>query len=61
MRHQTPTREPVLPSLRNTSAIASSYALVVMLFGMLVYRERLAKNQLLGIAMFMVGLVLLAL
>ncbi|MFL5698151.1 MAG: EamA family transporter [Ktedonobacteraceae bacterium] len=44
-----------------TSAIASSYALVVMLFGMLVYRERLAKNQFLGIAMFMVGLILLAL
>ena len=44
-----------------TSAIASSYALVVILFGMLVYRERLAKNQFLGIAMFMVGLVLLAL
>jgi drug/metabolite transporter (DMT)-like permease len=44
-----------------TSAIASSYALVVMVFGMLVYRERLAKNQLFGIAVFMVGLVLLAL
>lgn len=44
-----------------TSAIASSYALVVMLFGLLVYRERLAKNQLLGIGMFMAGLVLLAL
>jgi drug/metabolite transporter (DMT)-like permease len=44
-----------------TSAIASSYSLVVMMFGMLAYRERLAKNQLLGIAMFMIGLVLLAL
>ena len=44
-----------------TSAIASSYALVVMMFGMLAYRERLAKNQLLGIAMFMIGLVLLTL
>jgi drug/metabolite transporter (DMT)-like permease len=44
-----------------TSAIASSYALVVMLFGMMVYRERLAKNQLFGIAIFMIGLVLLAL
>jgi len=43
-----------------TSAIASSYALVVMVFGMLVYRERLAKNQVFGIAVFMVGLVLLA-
>ncbi len=44
-----------------TSAIASSYALVVMMFGMIVYHERLAKNQLFGIAMFMTGLVLLAL
>ena len=43
-----------------TSAIASSYALVVMLFGMIVYRERLAKNQLFGIAVFMIGLILLA-
>jgi drug/metabolite transporter (DMT)-like permease len=43
------------------SAIASSYALVVMLFGMLMYRERLAKNQLFGIVMFMSGLILLAL
>lgn len=43
-----------------TSAIASSYALVVMLFGMIVYRERLAKNQLFGIALFMIGLALLA-
>lgn len=44
-----------------TSAIASSYALVVMVFGMIVYRERLAKNQLFGIALFMLGLALLAL
>ena len=43
------------------SAIASGYALVVMVFGMMVYRERLAKNQLFGIAVFMTGLVLLAL
>ena len=43
-----------------TSAIASSYALVVMVFGMIMYRERLAKNQLFGIAMFMIGLILLA-
>jgi drug/metabolite transporter (DMT)-like permease len=42
------------------SAIASSYALVVMLFGMIVYRERPANNQLFGIAVFMVGLILLA-
>jgi drug/metabolite transporter (DMT)-like permease len=31
-----------------------------MLFGMVVYRERLAKNQLFGIAIFMIGLALLA-
>src|SRR5712692_3797655 len=43
-----------------TSAISSSYALVVMIFGMMVYRERLTKNQLFGIAIFMIGLVLLA-
>jgi len=43
-----------------TSAIASSYALVIMIFGMIVYRERLAKNQLFGIAVFMIGLILLA-
>jgi drug/metabolite transporter (DMT)-like permease len=42
------------------SAITSAYALVVILFGMLTYRERLAWNQLCGIAIFMVGLVLLA-
>jgi multidrug transporter EmrE-like cation transporter len=43
------------------SAIASGYALVVMVFGMTVYRERLATNQLFGIGVFMTGLVLLAL
>ena len=43
-----------------TSAIASSYALVTLLFGLIVYRERLAKNQLFGIAVFMTGLILLA-
>ncbi len=43
-----------------TSAIASGYALVVMAFGMIVYRERLAKNQLFGIIMFTSGLILLA-
>jgi drug/metabolite transporter (DMT)-like permease len=41
------------------SAITSGYALVVIVFGMLAYRERLASNQLCGIAIFMVGLVLL--
>ena len=39
-----------------TAALASSYALVVMVFGMIVYRERLAKNQLFGIVMFMISL-----
>jgi len=43
------------------AAIASSYALVVMIFGMIVYRERLAKNQLFGIVMFMICLFALAL
>ena len=42
-----------------TSAIASSYALVTLLFGLIVYRERLAANQLFGIGV-MVGLILLA-
>ena len=42
------------------SAIASSYALVVMLFGIAVCHERLVKNQLVGISMFMAGLILLA-
>ncbi len=42
------------------SAITSGYALVVIVFGMLTYRERLAKNQLCGLVIFMVGLVLLA-
>ena len=42
------------------SAITSGYALVVILFGILTCRERLARNQLCGIAIFMVGLVLLA-
>lgn len=44
-----------------TSAIASSYALVVMMFGMVVCHERLTKNQLMGISMFTTGLILLAL
>src|SRR5947209_1882313 len=43
-----------------TSAIASSYALVVMVFGMIVYRERPTKNQLFGIVLFMTSLFLLA-
>ena len=43
------------------AAISSSYALVVMMFGMIVYRERLAKNQLFGIVMFMISLFALAL
>jgi bacterial/archaeal transporter family protein len=43
------------------SAIASSYSLVVMVFGILAYRERLAKNQFVGLGMVMVCLFLLAL
>jgi len=42
------------------SAITSGSALVVIVFGMVFDRERLASNQLCGIAIFMVGLVLLA-
>lgn len=44
-----------------TSAIASSYGLFVMLFGVLVYRERLGINQFLGIGLFMTSLIFLAL
>ncbi|HEY6542988.1 MAG TPA: EamA family transporter [Ktedonobacteraceae bacterium] len=43
-----------------TSAIASSYALVVMMFGIVVCHERLTKNQLMGIGVFTTGLILLA-
>jgi len=44
-----------------SSVITSSYALVVIVFGMIAYHERLAKNQIFGIGLFMVGLFLLAL
>jgi drug/metabolite transporter (DMT)-like permease len=44
-----------------TSALASSYALVVMIFGMILYRERLTKTQLLGVVMVMVSVFSLAL
>ncbi|HEY0753395.1 MAG TPA: DMT family transporter [Ktedonobacteraceae bacterium] len=44
-----------------TAAIASSYGLFVLLFGVLFYRERLALNQFLGIALFMFSIVLLTL
>jgi hypothetical protein len=40
------------------STIASSYALVVVVFGIIVCHERLTKYQLMG--MRMVGLMLLA-
>ncbi|HET8844486.1 MAG TPA: DMT family transporter [Ktedonobacteraceae bacterium] len=43
-----------------TSAIASSYGLFVMLFGLLVYREKPGWLQLLGVAIFMISLFLLA-
>ena len=49
-----------ITSIGIASAITSGYAIVVIVFGMLTYRERLASNQLCGIAIFMVGLVLLA-
>ena len=44
-----------------TAAIASSYVLIVMSFGMLAYRERLTKHQWGGVILFMLGVVLLAL
>jgi drug/metabolite transporter (DMT)-like permease len=44
-----------------SSAIAAGYAIVVVMFGMIVYRERPAKNQLFGVVMFMTSLFLLAL
>jgi len=44
-----------------TSAIASGYALVVMLYGLVIYREKLSGNQWSGIALFMSSLILLAL
>ena len=43
------------------SAIASGYSLIVILFGLSVYHERLTRNQIGGIILFMSGLVLLAL
>jgi len=43
------------------SAIAAGYSLFVILFGLIVYRERLTRNQIMGISMFMSGLILLAL
>jgi drug/metabolite transporter (DMT)-like permease len=43
-----------------SSAIASSYGLIVLLFGIIVYRERLVSHQLFGIALFMVSLFYLA-
>jgi hypothetical protein len=42
------------------SAIASGYSLIVILFGLGVYHERLTRNQIGGIIMFMSGLILLA-
>jgi drug/metabolite transporter (DMT)-like permease len=42
------------------SVIAAGYSLIVILFGMVVYRERLTRNQIVGISVFMSGLILLA-
>lgn len=44
-----------------TSAIASGYALVVMLYGLLACHERLTRNQVSGLALFMGSLILLTL
>ncbi len=51
----------VNPTLSTQSVLASSYSLIVILFGIKVYHERLTRDQVIGIIMFMVGLILLAL
>ena len=43
-----------------TAAIACNYSLVAVLFGLIIFRERLAKNQMAGIFLVMCGLTLLA-
>ena len=43
------------------SAIASGYSLIVILFGICIYHERPAWNQVAGISTFMSGLIFLAL
>jgi drug/metabolite transporter (DMT)-like permease len=43
------------------SAIASGYSLIVILFGIIIYHERLNWNQIAGIITFMSGLIFLAL
>jgi drug/metabolite transporter (DMT)-like permease len=42
------------------SAVASGYSLIAIFFGILVYHERLSKNQVGGIFLFITGLTLLA-
>jgi drug/metabolite transporter (DMT)-like permease len=44
-----------------TAAIASNYSVVAILFGIIVFREKLAANQLLAIGLVLCGLTLLAL
>jgi uncharacterized membrane protein len=43
-----------------TAAIACNYSLVAVVFGLIVFRERLATNQMVGIFLVMCGLTLLA-
>lgn len=43
------------------SAIASGYSLIVILFGIIIYHERLTWNQIAGIITFMSGLIFLVL
>ncbi len=43
------------------ATIVSGYSLIVILFGLSVYHERLTGNQIGGIILFMSGLVLLGL
>jgi drug/metabolite transporter (DMT)-like permease len=53
--------DTLISSTGIASAIASSYALVVMVFGLAVCHERLTKHQLMGMSLCMAGLMLLAL
>jgi drug/metabolite transporter (DMT)-like permease len=42
------------------SVITSGYALIVILYGIVMYHERLTRNQIVGIALFTFGLIFLA-
>lgn len=42
------------------AAISSTYTLIPVMFGMLVFKERLATNQLIGVGLVVIGIILLA-